>query len=328
MAHLNAAGGREGLLGIVQAAIAALGGAQIHQLGFEPQAGPAGSDPVQVSAVAAADEAVQCGGRGIGEPQQLGDQPGLGLGGQSCLSKARPGLGGRQGSVAEVRAEVAKGNGAQVQGQSLGSHQIGRERFNREQGALLGCQAGADAIGQFHLIEQLVAAQAHQHRQQAAIGAAGQQQQHLDDLGGIEAMGGAQGLDAGLAGGGQVAAGLGRQGQGLWSQGHGPLLVGRVAAVAAAEDQVLAGLGGDHEFLAGGAADGAAIGLHRDGFETAATENSPVGPVHLGVALLEAGLIGVEGIAILHDEFAAAHQPEAGPDLVPEFGLNLIKIDR
>ena len=36
----------------------------------------------------------------------------------------------------------------------------------------------------------------------------------------------------------------------------------------------------------------------------------------------------MEGIAILHDEFAAAHQPEAGPNLVTEFGLDLIKIYR
>ena len=58
------------------------------------------------------------------------------------------------------------------------------------------------------------------------------------------------------------------------------------------------------------------------------TARSWLGPVHLAVALLQAGLIGMEGIAILHDEFAATHQSEAGPNLVPEFGLNLIKIYR
>ena len=100
VAHLDAAGGREGLLGIVEAAIARLGGAKIDHLRLELQARPAGSDPVKIRAIAAANEGVQLGGRGIGQPQQLGHQPGLGLGGQSCIANARRGLGGGQDSVA------------------------------------------------------------------------------------------------------------------------------------------------------------------------------------------------------------------------------------
>ena len=35
----------------------------------------------------------------------------------------------------------------------------------------------------------------------------------------------------------------------------------------------------------------------------------------------------MEGVGVLHDEFPTAHQPETRPDLVAEFGLNLIKRD-
>ena len=34
----------------------------------------------------------------------------------------------------------------------------------------------------------------------------------------------------------------------------------------------------------------------------------------------------MEGIRILHDEFTATHQPESGANLIPELGLDLIKV--
>ena len=36
----------------------------------------------------------------------------------------------------------------------------------------------------------------------------------------------------------------------------------------------------------------------------------------------------MEGIGILHDEFTAPHQPEAGADLIPELGLDLVEVHR
>src|SRR5690606_41841656 len=43
---------------------------------------------------------------------------------------------------------------------------------------------------------------------------------------------------------------------------------------------------------------------------------------------LRGGLVAVEGIGVLHGEFAAAHQAEARPALVAEFGLDMVEIHR
>src|SRR2546427_10970295 len=67
-----------------------------------------------------------------------------------------------------------------------------------------------------------------------------------------------------------------------------------------------------------GAADQAGVGIHRAEAEPAAGEDGLVRLVHLPVALLCAGFVGVERVGVLHDELAPAHQPEARPDLVPE----------
>ena len=40
------------------------------------------------------------------------------------------------------------------------------------------------------------------------------------------------------------------------------------------------------------------------------------------------GSVHVEGVGILHDELAAAHQAEAGADLVAELALDLVEIER
>ena len=141
----------------------------------------------------------------------------------------------------------------------------------------------------------------------------------------------AQGLDRGLPRGGELlaAAALAHpawQGNRLRRQRHRPLLIGGIAAVATGQDQVLAGVRRHHEFLAGGAADGAAVGLHGHGAQAAAGEDPPVGLVHRRIGVAQAGLVGVEGIGVLHDEFTPPHQAEARTDLIAEFGLNLIEI--
>ena len=125
-----------------------------------------------------------------------------------------------------------------------------------------------------------------------AILEAGQQQQHLDQLAGSESMGGHQLLDRGLARGGQDLAAAPaslppRQLHGCARQGHRPLLVGGITSVGTGEDEVLARIGGDHELLAGGAADRTAVGFHGHGFQSAAAEDAPVGPIHGRVGLAQ-----------------------------------------
>ena len=77
-----------------------------------------------------------------------------------------------------------------------------------------------------------------------------------------------------------------------------------------------------------GAADQAGVGFHWAEGQPAAGEDGLVRLVHLPVALLCAGFVGVERVGVLHDELAPAHQPEARPDLVPELGLDLVEVRR
>ena len=179
----------------------------------------------------------------------------------------------------------------------------------------------------------LISPQAHQQGLLVAVLEAGQQQQHLQDLARIEAMGLAQAVDAALPRGGQGLAQAGgpdplRQGNGLCCKGDGPFLIGGIAPIAAGQDQVFARLGGDHEFLAGGATDRPAVSFHCHGPQAAAGKDAAVGPVHLRIALPQALLIGMEGVGIFHDEFPPPHEPEAGTDFIAELGLNLIEIHR
>jgi hypothetical protein len=61
--------------------------------------------------------------------------------------------------------------------------------------------------------------------------------------------------------------------------------------------------------------------------EAAAAEHVAVGLVHGRVGVFEAGFVGVERVAVFHDEFATAHEAEAGADFVAEFGLDLVEVD-
>ena len=76
------------------------------------------------------------------------------------------------------------------------------------------------------------------------------------------------------------------------------------------------------------AADRPGLRAHRDRFETEPREGAQISDEHLVVGVLRAGLIDIEGIGILHEEFAPAHDAKARPHLVAEFPLNVIEIER
>ena len=99
-------------------------------------------------------------------------------------------------------------------------------------------------------------------------------------------------------------------------------------AVIADQDQVFPGLRRHHEFLGCGTSDGTAVGIDGNRLQPTALEHLPVGLIHPCIGGLQIGLVGMEGVGVLHDEFTTAHQTEAGPDLIPELGLNLIKVHR
>src|SRR3954469_11460212 len=82
------------------------------------------------------------------------------------------------------------------------------------------------------------------------------------------------------------------------------------------------------ELVRSGAADGAGVRGNRPELEPEAGEDARIGVVHIAVFALEVGVVGVERIAVLHDEFPPAHDAEAGPALVAELGLDLVEVRR
>ena len=98
--------------------------------------------------------------------------------------------------------------------------------------------------------------------------------------------------------------------------------------VAVAEHLALAGRGENDELVAEVAADRAGFGPHRNGGEAEAGEGAQVGGELLVVGMARAGLVEVEGVGVLHQEFARAHHAEARPHLVAELPLDVIEIER
>ena len=153
----------------------------------------------------------------------------------------------------------------------------------------------------------------------------------------------AQGLDGGLRGNAKegrdlidgAAAGRGDLGEAAvaWAVddgdgGRGGLVVGREAAVVAVDEAGLARVGEGHVLDGGVAADLAAVGDDGKGLEAAAHADVGVGGLHLVVLLLQALLRGGEAVGVLHDELAATHEAVAGTELVAEFVLDVVEVDR
>ena len=98
-----------------------------------------------------------------------------------------------------------------------------------------------------------------------------------------------------------------------------------VEEVAVAEHLALAGVGQDDELVAQVAADRPGVRRHRHRLQAEAREGSQVGHEHLVVRLFGAFVIQIEGVVVLHQEFAPAHDPEARPHLVPELPLDVVE---
>jgi len=100
--------------------------------------------------------------------------------------------------------------------------------------------------------------------------------------------------------------------------------VGRVAA-GAAHEGVLAVLREDQELLGRRAAHGARRRPHDDVLETQPVEDPDVGgPVQV-VGRLQARLVHVERVGVLHDELAAPQDARARPGLVAVLRLDLVQ---
>ncbi len=108
----------------------------------------------------------------------------------------------------------------------------------------------------------------------------------------------------------------------------GQLDVGGVVGTRAPGDRVLARVGQHLELVRRTAADLA--GIRGDGaeFESEPGEDPGVRVVHQPVRLQHAGVIDIERIRILHDEFARSHHAEARANLVAELGLDVVEVHR
>ena len=104
--------------------------------------------------------------------------------------------------------------------------------------------------------------------------------------------------------------------------------VGRVVALGAADDAVFAVGRRHHELVRGIAADGSALGFHRQIIQPAAGENPAVGPVHLLVDFIELREVRAEAVSVFHQKFARPQNAEPRAFLVAEFRLNLIQGQR
>ena len=80
--------------------------------------------------------------------------------------------------------------------------------------------------------------------------------------------------------------------------------------------------------MAGGAADVAGVGDHGLELQRQALEDARVGLVHDLIEVVQAGFVDMEGIAVLHQKFARAHDAEARSDFVAELGLDLVETHR
>ncbi|MNI53889.1 hypothetical protein D3C73_1087460 [compost metagenome] len=76
------------------------------------------------------------------------------------------------------------------------------------------------------------------------------------------------------------------------------------------------------------AADRAGIGAHRDGAHAKPREGAQVGDEHLVIGMDRVFAGQIEGISILHQEFARAHGAEARADFVAELQLDMVEVER
>ena len=103
-----------------------------------------------------------------------------------------------------------------------------------------------------------------------------------------------------------------------------------VSCIAASRthEGVLTDGGRVQELFTAGAAHRAGLRGHNDDLQAQALENALVCGAVRHVRLVQALIVNVEGVGVLHDELAAAQQTRAGARLIAVLGLNLVQVDR
>ena len=103
------------------------------------------------------------------------------------------------------------------------------------------------------------------------------------------------------------------------------LEIGGVVAVLAGDERVLAGARRRQVVDRLAAAHHPRLGLHRDRLDPAALEDPVVRALVLLEAHLEAGLVAVERVGVLHDELPHPQQPAPGARLVTALRLEVVE---
>jgi len=110
-------------------------------------------------------------------------------------------------------------------------------------------------------------------------------------------------------------------------QCFGKFDVGGIVRGRAEGDVVFARVGQHVELMRAGTADRAGVGRHGTEFQAEAGEDAAVGRVHVAVFALQILEGAVEGVTVLHQELATAHDAEARADFVAELALDLVEVD-
>ena len=153
------------------------------------------------------------------------------------------------------------------------------------------------------------------------------QHQGFDGAGQRQAQLIGHGLAGAVAGGGDFFQRLaGRWAGAGGGQALGFFDVGGVIAVRAVHDGIFTGGSNHLKLFAQVPANGTTVGPHGTVLQAKTVKNALVSIAHGLVAGLGAVAVFVEGVGILHGEFAPAHQAKPGAALIAEFGLNLVEI--
>jgi len=112
----------------------------------------------------------------------------------------------------------------------------------------------------------------------------------------------------------------------LFLYGFSQVDIGRIVTLVGKCDGVLSGVRQHVKLVGCVSPDASRISSHGAIAQAQTIENRAVSVIHHVVGFLERSLAGVEGVGVLHDEFATAHDAEPRADFVAEFCLDLVQV--